>query len=59
MRKSYKAARKAALGRTKGRFTALDFEAFNGDPVMSVVIIMCKHKKSEIESGMDIFAELI
>ena len=47
------------LYKTEGQFTTLAVTAFNGESVMSVVIIMDKHEKAEVESGIEIFAELI
>ena len=44
---------------TEGRFAALGITVFNGDPVVSVVIVMGKHNKAEVESEIDVFAELI
>ena len=44
---------------TEGLFTALGVTAFNIEPVVSVVIVMGKHIKAGVESGINIFAELI
>ena len=47
------------LSETEGHFTTLGVTAFNGEPAVSVVIIMGKHNKAEVEIGIENFADII
>ena len=47
------------LSETEGHFMAHGVTAFNQEPIGGVVIIMVNNNKDEVESGINIFAELI